>query len=514
MRIVHICSEFAPIAKAGGLGEVLVGLSREQTRNSHDVEVILPKYDFIDFSKAHNLKIEVPNFKCLEYQNAMWSAKVEECNLHLLEARHPAGYFHRSKIYGCEDDTARFTYFSRAALEYLSLKKETIDILHLHDWHVSLCAPMVKDLFKELKIKAVVLSIHNLEYQGKCAVSDLDLIGLNGSYYLTSDRLQDDDPKFPKSINLLKGGIVYSDALVPVSPSYAKEILTPEYGFNLDATLRKVQPKMKGILNGIDTTIWDPANDPHISTHFAIESVAKGKQANRSKFSLDQTKKPWVGAITRLVPQKGPELIEEALKTTLDLGGCFLLLGSSPIPKIQTHFDQLKEKYKGNNQVLLCYDYNEALAHKLYAALDLLIVPSHFEPCGLTQLIAMRYGTLPIVRATGGLKDTVFDCEDSKIPSSQRNGFTFPDPTKASLNGALKRAFNLFKSEPSTFQTLIRRCMRADFSWKAPAQEYLKLYRSLKSALDMNPIRINVVADRNSGVEGGNRGSKQADLLK
>ena len=133
MRIVHICSEFAPIAKAGGLGEVLVGLSRELTRNSHDVDVIIPKYDFIDLSNVHNLKIEVPNFKCLEYQNAMWSAKVEECNLHLLEARHPAGYFHRGKIYSCEDDTALFTYFSCAALEYLSLRNEPIDIFFLQE---------------------------------------------------------------------------------------------------------------------------------------------------------------------------------------------------------------------------------------------------------------------------------------------------------------------------------------------------------------------------------------------
>lgn len=500
MRIVHLSAEFAPIAKAGGLGEVLVGLSRELTRNSHDVEVILPKYDFIDLSKADNLKIEVPNFTCLEYQNAMWSAQVEECSLHLLEARHPAGYFHRGKIYGCDDDIVRFSYFSRAALEYLSLKKEPIDILHLHDWHVSLCAPMVKDLFKSLQVNAVVLSIHNIEYQGKCAVSDLDAIGLNGSHYLTPDRLQDDNPKFPKTINLLKGGIVYADAIVPVSPSYAKEILNPEYGFNLNITLRKVQPKIKGILNGIDTTLWNPEKDKDLVVPYAVESANKGKGANRAKFFIDQTKRPWIGAITRLVPQKGPELIEETLKTTLELGGSFLLIGSSPIPTVQAHFDQLKQKYDRNPQVLLHYEYDEAMAHLLYAALDFLVVPSHFEPCGLTQMIAMRYGTVPIVRATGGLQDTVFDCENSKYPIKQRNGFTFADRTKTSLNATLKRAFTLFKSEPATFQSLIRRGMESDFSWKAPAQKYLNLYRSLQHSLDMNPICINVVADRNSSI--------------
>lgn len=514
MRIVHLSAEFAPIAKAGGLGEVLVGLCRELSRSSHDVEMILPKYDFIDLSKIDRLKLEVPNFKCFEYQNAMWSGKVEECQLHLLEARHPAGYFHRGKIYGCEDDIARFIYFSRAALEYLAIKNEPIDILHLHDWHVSLCAPMVKHLFKDLKVKKIVLSIHNIEYQGKCAASDLDQIGLNGLKYLTADQLQDDNPKHPETINLLKGGIVFSDAIVPVSPSYAEEILTPKSSFHLDPTLKKMRSKIQGILNGIDTIIWDPAKDPHLFAHYEIESALKGKQANRSKFRLDLGKRPWVGSITRLVPQKGPELIEEAIQTTLDLGGCFILLGSSPIPKIQEHFEMLKQKYKGNPQIFLLYQYNEPLAHQIYAALDLVLVPSHFEPCGLTQMIAMRYGTVPIVRSTGGLKDTVFDFEDRETPSQKRNGFVFKEASKASLNQALKRAFELFRKDASSFQSLIRRGMQSDFSWKKPAQEYLKLYRSLKSPLDVNPIRTDVIADRNYGIQSGDRDRKQTNLLK
>jgi len=489
MRIVHLAAEFAPIAKAGGLGEVMVGLSRELSRSGNFVDVIIPKHDFIDTQKLNDLKIEVPNFKCLEYANAMWSAKVEDCNLHLLEARHPAGYFHRGKIYGCEDDVSRFIYFSRAALEYLRLKNEPIDILHLHDWHVSLCAPLVKDLFKDLKIKSVVLSIHNIEYQGKCAPSDLDAIGMSGAAYLTKDRLQDDNPKYPKSINILKGGIVYSDAIVPVSPSYAKEILIPEYGFNLDKTLRKMEPKITGILNGIDTTIWNPETDQALLAQYGLESAIKAKQANRGKFTLSPRKQPWVGAVTRLVPQKGPELLEEALKKAIELGGCFLLLGSSPVPEIQAHFDALKEKYADNPQVFLQYEYNEALAHLIYASLDFLIAPSHFEPCGLTQLIAMRYGTVPIVRATGGLKDTVFDCEDPKIPIAQRNGFTFQEPTTDSMNVTLERAFKLFKSEPASFQGLIRKGMQSDFSWKKPAQEYMKLYRKL---LGNRPVKLSV----------------------
>jgi starch synthase len=482
MRIVHIASEFAPIAKAGGLGEVITGLGRELTATGNDVQIIIPKYDFIDLSKLPNLKIEVPDFKCLGFANAMWTARSEGCQLHLLEARHPAGYFHRGKIYGCEDDSVRFIYFSRAVLEYLKLQGKPIDVLHLHDWHTSLCGPLVRDVFKELKVKSIVLSIHNVEYQGKCAVSDLDAIGLKGIDYLTKEKLQDNNPKFPETINLLKGGIVYADAIVPVSPSYAKEILTPEYGFRLDSTLKKMQSKITGILNGIDEKLWDPAADAHLAATYTIESAAKGKQANRGKFNLAKEKRPWIGAVTRLVPQKGPELIEAAIQKTLDLGGCFLLLGSSPLSKIQNHFNQLKEKYQSNNQVWLQFEYNEALAHAIYAALDYLIVPSHFEPCGLTQLIAMRYGTVPIVRATGGLKDTVFDCENPTVPIKQRNGFLFASPTAASMNQTLERAFKLFRSEPAAFQGLIRRGMQSDFSWKKPAQEYARLYAKLTTS--------------------------------
>ncbi|MBX7066938.1 MAG: glycogen/starch synthase [Parachlamydiales bacterium] len=496
MRIVHLAAEFAPIAKAGGLGEVLLGLTREVSKKGLDVEVILPKYDLIDLSKVQNLSIEVPNFKCLDSQNAVWSCRYEECQLRLLESRHPAGYFHRGKIYGCEDDIARFTYFSRAALEYLALQNKPIDVLHLHDWHVALCAPMVRHLFTQLRVKSIVLSIHNIEYQGKCAVSDLDRIGLKGDFYLAPHLLQDDNPKHPKTINLLKGGLVFSDALIPVSPTYAQEILTPQYGGGLDGTLRKLKPKIFGILNGIDQKIWDPEKDPALSMHYSTESVAKGKQAARAKIKLDGTKRPWIGAITRLVVQKGPELLEEAIETTLKLGGSYALLGSSPHPKMQEHFNQLKKKYEGNARVLFQFEYNEQLAHELYAALDLLLVPSHYEPCGLTQMIAMRYGTVPIVRSTGGLKDTVFDAEDSSTPAVKRNGFVFRDATKASMNQTLKRAFELFNSDPVTFQTLIRRGMQTDFSWKNPTLEYIKLYRTLlKSALDVNPIRINVVAN-------------------
>ena len=488
MRIVEIAAEFAPIAKAGGLGEVLLGLSRELTSQYHHVTVIIPKYSLIDTSSLGDLKIEVPEFRCVEkgqaVSNAMWSAVVEDCQLRLLEARHPAGYFHRDRIYGFPDDVARFLYFSRAALEYLKLQKEKIDLLHLHDWHTAICAVILRDLM-DLPIQKILLTIHNLDYQGKCATRDLDAIGLEGASYLTSNRLQDPDPRFSETINLLKGGIVYADAVNTVSPTYAKEILTPKIGQGLSPFLKKA--KLTGILNGIDSTSWNPATDARLAVRYSADDsfvkIVKAKLANKEllfkRYGLRCHDRPLVGAVTRLAPQKGTDLLEEAIARTLDSKGAFVLLASTPVPEIRHQFEQLKERLKGNPYVLLQFEYNEDLAHQIYAALDFVVVPSLSEPCGLTQLIALRYGAIPIVRSTGGLKDTVFDCEDGQVLLEQRNGFVFYEPTQPAVSSALIRALHLMRTDPATHQTILRRAMRCDYSWKKPAEEYLNLYRKL-----------------------------------
>jgi len=491
MRIVQITAEFSPIAKAGGLGEVVLGLSRELSRLGQHVEVILPKYDFIDLAQLKNIQLELADFKSMvyenQYANAMWSANYEDCSLHLLETRHPAGYLHRDAIYGYTDDVTRFLYFSLAILEYLKLQNKPIDILHLHDWHFALVAILAREVF-QLPIKAIVLTIHSAEYQGKCATWDLDAVGIHGANYLFPNQLQDDNPACPMTLNLLKGAIIYSDAITIVSPTYAKEVLTKDMGFFMDAILRKNKKKITGILNGVDQQLWNPSKDPYLLAHYdhetSMENILKAKQihreALRKRFLLGH-KRPWIGAITRLVQQKGPELLEAAISETLRLGGTFLLLGSSPTAEMQEHFQQLKTQYAGNPQVLLYLSYDEALAHQMYAALDFLIIPSHFEPCGLTQLIAMHYGTVPIAHATGGLKDTIIDCEDSLSPIKERNGFLFPLATIPSMNQTLARAFDIFLKETHLFELLIQHGMRRNSSWKLPTQEYLRLYRKLIS---------------------------------
>ena len=487
MRITHIAAEFAPIAKAGGLGEVLTGLCRQLTLEYEDVDVLIPKYRFISNEFLPNLIQKTPDFECVEhgisYTNRMWHAEVEGCRLHLLETDHPQDYFGRPHIYGYPDDLARFIYFSRAALEYLRLLGRPIDILHLHEWHTAILAPLVKEDFaKKIEVKSVVFTIHNLEYQGKCASRDLDAIGMDGSYYLSPSRSQ--DPEHPHSINLMKGAIVYADAITTVSPSYAKEILTPSFGCNLENTLLKYKKKLTGILNGIDQKLWNPTADHYLSAPFSekdsLVHLHEAKEANRralaKTFGLDASKRPWVGAITRLVPQKGLEMLEEGLEYTVKQGGVFVLLGTSPFELIERHFEKLRSKY-GGSSALIQLSYDEALAHRIYASLDFSLIPSLFEPCGLTQLISMRYGTVPIVRATGGLKDTVFDCDDYTVNARQRNGFIFLQPKEFSTT--LSRAFSLQKQDPATFQDLMRRGLQFDSRWKKPALQYLKLYRQL-----------------------------------
>lgn len=419
MRIVHVSSEFAPLVKSGGLGDAVGGLTKQLALLGEDVHILIPKYNFL---KTNGL----PK------------------NLHLIDM----GPFNASALYGFPDDVPRFLHFCKASKEYLEQHFPSIDVLHLHDWHAAPLASLCRHA------KKTVLSIHNLEYQGKCGIQDLQAVGIK-----EVELFQGTDPRYPESYNCLKGGIESADEVIAVSPTYAKEIITPEFGFGLDQVLLKKKPI--GIVNGIDREIWAPTT--YKSTD-SPEKIIAGKQ--KIKDLLGKKGVPWIGSITRLVPQKGPELILAGLEHTVKKGGVFALLGSAP-DEMRGPYEKLKQKYAGHPQVLFEIFFNDELAHQLYAALDFLIVPSHFEPCGLTQLIAMAFGTIPIVRATGGLKDTV----------NTQNGFTFNDYTPTALCHAIDEAMSLSKS---AYHTMIKTGIESDLSWKKPALEYLKVYASAR----------------------------------
>jgi len=476
MHIIHLASELAPIAKVGGLADVIYGLAKATAKKGHTVEVILPKYDSIEYSLLKNLKPEFRELWSYEgpyrYHNTIWTADLENLKILLLEPHHPAYFFSRGGIYGFPDDIDRFVYFSRAVLEYLFKSGKHPDILHLHDWPTSLVAPLYKEMYIPLgfQTKKIVLTIHNLQHQGKCSPSNITKAGLRGEDYLSEEKMG--DPLLPSHLNLLKGGIVYSDFVTTVSPTYEKEIKTADSGFGLDPLLIKSEKKLKGILNGIDDEYWNPATDKYVSP-YSLQNVIQGKKENkarlRKQFGLKESKGPLICAISRLVPQKGPALIIYALKKTIEKGGQFILLGTAPDPHIDAAFKSLQQELIPNKNVMIHLDYNEPLAHLTYAASDMIIIPSLFEPCGLTQMIALRYGTIPIVRKTGGLADTVID-----IDNNQGNGFVFDFPDIKGVDWALERVFNFYKKDDHS--KLIEESMKRDFSWNRSADEYINVY--------------------------------------
>lgn len=491
MHIVHIASELAPIAKTGGLGDVLYGLCKELVRQGHKVTILLPKYDTINYNLLQNLQVYQRDLWSYDgehcYHNTIWSATLEELTVFLLEPHHPSYLFSRGTIYGCIDDIDRFFYFSRAAMEFLFKTDLKADLLHVHDWQTALIPVLQQDMYKPLGWKPLktVLTLHNLEHQGKCSPKDLTRFGLRGNEYLTQDKLQ--DPQQLDLINTLKGGILYADAITTVSPSYKEEISEAGGGFGLHDVIKQSQKKICGILNGIDEDFWNPKTDKHLKYPFRnihdLAFVKNDKELNkkslRAELGLTETNVPIVAYIGRLVEQKGPFLIAEAFKYLLSKGAQCIILGSAYPGEILDFFLKLQSTYKSNPNGKIILAYNESLSHKIYAASDMLLAPSLFEPCGLTQMIALRYGSIPVVRKTGGLADTIFDVDAPSYKESDKNGFTFEKADAKELIQTLDRALKLFEKTPTSWQKLLENGFLKDFSWKKAAKEYSELYSFL-----------------------------------
>lgn len=455
MKIVHVASEFAPLAKAGGLGDVLLGLSRATLESGHDVTVIIPKYSSIDIdcqrvAELHDL------YNGKNALTTFWKAHYQNIPLILVES--DQNFFSSGKIYGEPNDCDRFGFFSKQVAHYL--KRESIDLVHLHDWHTALVAL----LHPEVKS---VLTLHNMAYAGACDLATLQRIGLK------EDEVK--ALKYRDYYSILQGGLESAEKLVAVSPTYAQEILTAELGAGFDSYLNQHKEKLTGILNGIDYTFWNPEQDGFLPAHYNLQTLSRKKKvkaALQKRLGLLSGNKLLVAFVGRLVAQKGPQLIEAAMKKIIADGGQFVLLGATSDPVIEEQFTQLKSAYRNNPNVHIELVYDEPMAHLIFAGSDMLIVPSLFEPCGLTQMIAMRYGTVPLVRRTGGLADTVFE---------SKNGFNFVEPTEEAIFQALDRSFACWKNEPAKWQQLIANGMSEDFSWKKPQEAYADLYRGIKS---------------------------------
>lgn len=505
MHIIHIATEMAPIVKVGGLGDVVLGLGRALAAQGHQVDIVLPKYDCMEMAQVSDLSIALSNFithyQGQRYVSTVWKGWVEGLKVYFLESPINLPFFNRGDVYGCVDDTQRFLYFSRAAIEFLLQKKIRPDIVHLHDWPTACVAPLLETGYRDLGLSPrVIYTIHNLEYQGKCTPQDLTTIGLSGTHYLTHNRMQDNLD--PYSINLMKGAMLYADRVNTVSPTYAKEVLHAPEGRGLESTIQQIQDRFSGILNGLDYIYWNPEHDRYLE-HYAImrepisllpdgnSKLTKkhfAKIALREKLGLADSRKPLVCCVSRLIPQKGPELMLEALHCTKEKNGQFILLGSSPIPEITAQFEAIKAQYANDPDVHINLRSSEELAHLMFAGSDMTVIPSLFEPCGLTQLIALRYGTVPIVRKTGGLADTIFDVDTSGLTPEQTNGYTFDHANATGLRWGLERALNCWFEQPDRWKQLVHHAMAMDFSWARSAPLYVEMYKSALANPSVKPF--------------------------
>lgn len=483
--IVQITPELAPLAKVGGLADVVTGLSRELEVRGNTVEIILPKYDCMRYDQVWGLcetfhDLWVPwyggHINC-----TVWFGFVHERKCFFIEPHSPDNFFNRGAIYGFDDDVLRFAFFSRAALEFLYKSGKNPDIIHCHDWQTALVPVFLYEIYQHIGMThpRVCFTIHNFKHQGTSGDFLLDATGLyRPEYYFHHDRLLDNH--IPHALNLMKGGVVYSNFVTTVSPRYAGETKDGGQGFGLEPTLHQHHDKYGGVVNGIDYDVWNPEIDELLPVQYGVNNIDDkyaNKHALRQRLMLADSNKPIIAFIGRLDPQKGLDLVRHALFYAINNAAQFVLLGSSPDQDINNYFWELKRQLNDCQDCHIEIGFDEELAHLIYAGSDMMVVPSLFEPCGLTQLISMQYGTIPVVRAVGGLADTVFDKDNAHDkPLHERNGFTFTDYDNPGMESALSRAIGCYYQYPEHFRDLIANAMRSDYSWHIPGQHYLNIY--------------------------------------
>ena len=488
MFVVMVSPECAPVAKVGGLADVAHGLSKELTIRGNAVEIVLPKYDCMRYDQVGGLTkyysdLWVPYFnqwvRCDVYLG--W---VDGLKCFFIDAHHERNFFNRGVFYGHHDDGERFGFFCRAAMEFLLKANKHPEIIHCHDWQTGLVPVLFYEMYQSLGMHhpRICYTLHNVGHQGLNGEHLLRQVGLNPAALMNHERLLDDFR--PGAINLMKGGIVYSNFVTTVSPRYADEIRHSPLGMGLQRVLGVHHRKFGGVLNGIDYSVWNPEVDSHIARRYGIGNLHDkyvNKEALRHRLWLRQGMKPLVSFVGRLDPQKGVDLILHAVPWCLDHGCQFVLLGSSLQSSINTAFWNLKRRFNDHPDCHLEIGYNEELAHQIYAGSDIILVPSEYEPCGLTQIIGLKYGTVPVVRNTGGLADTVFDANYAHKPFHERNGYVFNDYNWPGFESALQRAIGLWNHYPLYFRELMVNGMRCDYSWNYPGQNYLNIYNYIKA---------------------------------
>jgi starch synthase len=501
MYIVEVAAECAPFAKVGGLADVVFGLSRELAIRGNHVEIFVPKYDCIRYDMIYDLHpvyndLWVPwageNIHC-----TVWFGFVQGRKVYLIDPHSREHFFCRHMVYGCTDDVMRFAFFCKAILEYLLKSGKNPEIIHCHDWQAGLLPVLLSEMYKEqgLTKSRVQFTIHNFRHQGPFGRDVLAASGLNRpDYYYSPDRLQDE--QFSHLCNCVKGGIVYSSFVNTVSPHHAWEARFTEQGHGLSNLLHRFHSRFGGILNGIDYNVWNPEVDSYISSKYSVNTLQdkyKNKDALRDRFWLYKSSKPIIAYVGRLDEQKGPDLIYHSVKFAVSRGAQFVLLGVGSDQSNDSRFRELKSQFNNCPDCHIEIGFNEELSHLIYAGADMVVIPSAFEPCGLIQMIALKYGTIPVVRAVGGLASTVFDRDHSTVPWWERNGYVFNNFDKGALESALVRAIGLYYSYPGYFRQLMINGMRYDYSWNNPGNHYVNTFNLIRTTFSEESHRANPI---------------------
>ncbi|NWF52917.1 MAG: glycogen synthase GlgA [Nitrospirae bacterium] len=472
MRILIATPEAVPYAKTGGLADVTGSLIKEYRAMKKEAYLILPLYRKVKKAdiplKSTNLNIKIPigdrliEGEIFTHQPSAYFIRCDE-------------FFDRDELYGTplgdfSDNASRFIFFARGVLEACRKLNFSPDIIHCNDWQTSLIPLYLKKLYKGNNFfmnTGTLLTIHNIGYQGLFPASEMPLTGLGW------DLFKPEGIEFYGKVNFLKAGLIYADVLTTVSITYAKEILNKEFSFGLEGVLKKREKDLYGVLNGIDYDEWDPSRDPYIPEKFNSDNL-KGKIECKKrlikKLYLENADRPLFGIVGRLSAQKGIDLFLQSLEGLISSGINLVVLGKGD-EEFHVRLSQAGKRYK--ERISVHIGFEEALAHKIYAGSDFFLIPSRYEPCGLGQLISMRYGSIPIVRATGGLSDTVQDFDPLTLKGT---GFLFFDYTPYAFHDAVKRAICVY-TDKDKLKKMILNAMKIDFSWKRSAERYIELYK-------------------------------------
>ena len=469
MHITFCAAEAVPFAQTGGLGDVCGSLPLALTKKGVSVTIVLPRYKFIDAKKFGITPVD---------KHLSRAVVSPELDVYFLEHDY---YGKRGGIYGDNgddypDNLERFQYFCSRALKTLEQLKKKTDIIHCHDWHAALIPIYLKEQYKNSPLASAktILTIHNMAHQGMFPRERYPKLNLPATY---------NSPQYLEyfgRINFLKGGIVASGKVTTVSKQYAKEILTKEFGCGLEGVLRERRDPVVGIINGINDDVWNPATDLAIAQTYAKGEVTHGKMANKAELQRlvklpQRDDVPLFAFVSRLVHQKGVDLILEAMDQFLEMDVQLIMLGTGDRQyekQVKAYTDKYPRKIWAN------FEFADHMAHQVYAGADFFLMPSRFEPCGLSQMISMAYGTIPIAFKTGGLVDTVKPFDAAR---REGNGLLFNHFTKKDFLQALRRAMDIYRDPPKN-HSLRQNALAADFSWDHAAEEYIKVYQCLLSA--------------------------------